>query len=195
MDSTKKTASAQQNLRNQMQAADLLIADFLTFTWSEKGQDYSALKARYERHCSVLDAAGHLLPHVVMYLFAKLEERANYEINTWSALAQTIDPDGVARQRDNVPPEVLGNIHALHQHLPKAAHSKQAKDAASAPRPGGRHPDRQRIETEFKKLIANDPLYFKVRGNKTRFINEMLTAYPNVSKASASNWMRGLLSE
>lgn len=195
MDSKKKTASAQQNLRTQMQAADLLVADFLTFMWSGKGQDYSALKARFERHCSVLDAAGHLLPHVVMYLFARLEERAIYEINTWSALAQTVDPDGVARQRDNVPPEVLGNIHALHHHLPKAAHSKQAKDAASAPRPGARHRDRQRIENELKKLIANDPPYFKVRGNKARFINDMLTAYPNVSKGSISGWMRELLSK
>jgi len=130
MDSKKKIISAQQNLRAQMNAADLLAADFLTFMWSEKGTDYSALKARFERHCSALDAAGHLLPQVVLHLFAKLEERAIYEINAATALAQTIDPDSIARQRPNLPPELISNVHAVHKHVTKTAQSELARKAA-----------------------------------------------------------------
>ena len=180
-----------------MQAVDMLVADFLSLIWSENGRGYSALNARLERHCSALDAAGPLPAHVVMYLFASLEQRAIHEISTWSALTQTTEPDAIVRQRPdaNVPPEALRNIHTLHQYLPKAAHSKQAKDAASAPRPGGHHPDRQRIKNEFKKLTEVDPDYFKVPENKTFFINDMLETFPNISKTSAYKWVKEWLKE
>jgi hypothetical protein len=194
MDSKKNTVITSQNIKDKVDAVNLLADDFLSLMWSEKGKDYSALKARFERHCSALEAAGPLSSAFVLNLFAKLEERAIYEINTWAVLAQTDDTDGVARQRP-VPPELLSNIHALHQYLPKAAHSKQAKDAAKAPRPGGRHPDRQRIENELQKLVANNPTYFKIRGNQTLFINDMLSSYPNVSKSAVSGWVTGLLSK
>lgn len=196
MVSKKKTLSDQQkNLIDQMRAVDLLVDDFLALMWLED-EAYPARYARYERQRSALETAGHLLPHVVMHLFAKLEKRALDEIGTYTALAQTVDPDGVARQLPNVQPEVLSNIHALHQHLPRVAHSKQAKNAASGPRPGRHHPDRQRVINELKKRIENDPNYPNARGQKASFIKAMLRNYPDIKRENTiRGWMNGYLTE
>lgn len=196
MVSKKKTLSDQQkSLIAQMHAAELLVEDFLALTWLED-EAHPARYARYERHRSALETAGHLLPHVVMHLFAKLEERALNEIGTYTALAQTVDPDGVARQHTNVPPDLLCNIHALHQHLPKVAHSKQAKNAASGPRPGSHHPDRQRVINELKKRIENDPNFPNARGQKASFIEAMLSNYPNIKRPNTiRDWMNEYLAE
>lgn len=194
MDSKKNTVTTSQNIKDKMDAVNLLADDFLSLMWSEKGKDYSALKARFERHCSALEAAGPLPSAFVLTLFAKLEERAIYEINTCALLAQSHDPDGIASQRLNVPAIVLSNIHILHQYLPKIAQSDQAKKAAKAPRPRGRHPDRQRVIHELKKRIKSDPNYPYAYGQRASFIKEMLSNHPNVERPNTiRDWMNEYL--
>lgn len=218
MDSKKSIVITQQNIKDQLDAVKLLADDFLSLAWPEKGaepltvmrsehgadpalrtpfeQHCFAKRTRFERHCLALETAGALSPAAVLNLFEKLEQRAIYEINTLALLAQSHDPDGIASQRLNVPAIVLSNIHILHQYLPKAAQSKQNSDAASRPRPGRHHADRQGVENDLENHIKSDPNYPYAYAQKASFIREMLSKYPDVkSPNSIRDWMNEYLNK
>jgi len=120
----------QEKFKRQMQAVERLEAEFLAFLWQEQPASSTQLAERFDRHDSILEGTGGLDAGAVLFLFAKLEQRAFKEINKSLALAQTIDPERIAEQCPDLPRVIVENAKAVHVHAYTTMQSLQAKGAA-----------------------------------------------------------------
>jgi len=120
----------QEKFKRQMQAVERLEAEFLAFLWQEHPASSTQLAERFDRHDSILEGTGGLDAGAVLFLFAKLEQRALKEINKSLALSQAIDPERIAEQCPDLPRVIVENAKAVHVHAYTTMRSRQAADAA-----------------------------------------------------------------
>lgn len=184
----------QEKFKRQMQAVEMLEAEFLRFLWTEQPASPAQLGERFDRFAEALNKTGGLDASAVLALFDKLEQRALTEINKPLALAQTIDPDCIAHQCPDLPKTLITNTQAVHTHAYTTSHSKQAKGAAQHKRPAGRHPRRQSVENELNKWIhtgqfdTKKPIYSK-------FIKHTQELFPELNRDDTIRaWIKEYLS-
>lgn len=156
----------QERLKSQMRAVELLEEEFLAFLWREQAASSTQLAERFDRHTEILEGLGGLDAGAVLFLFAKLEQRAFKEINKSLALAQTIDPERIAEQCPDLPRVLLENAKAVHINAYTTRRSRQAADAAK---------EKSRKSTEAKAAVLvewdRDGNEYKSRADFARIVS------------------------
>lgn len=183
----------QEKFKRQMQAIEMLEAEFLRFLWTEQPASPAQLGERFDRFTEVLEKTGGLDAGAVLALFDKLEQHAFREINKPLALAQTIDPERIAQQCPDLPWVVVENSKAVHAQAFITGQSKQNRGIAQRARPRGRHPRRQSVETELEKWIQSGQ-FDATKSAHSKFIAHIQDCFPELGRTQTLRaWIKEYL--
>jgi hypothetical protein len=173
---------SQMQLQSQVEAMDQLEKEFLAFVWSDRTINGDEYEERLDRLISFLDTSQGLNPHVVMHLFAKLEQKAIREIIKTVTLAQTLELDAFIKKHPELPRMLIDNTAVIHHLAYKSGQSKQTSEAGSGKRKP--HPKKKEENINCGKYVHGR------RGDKAKFINTVLHKYPEIKRqATVHDWL------